>query len=109
MKALARMTLLPIFLALLVTGAVISLVPQFRELFEAFGTELPLLTRALLAGYWGVLVLPLFAIAGCSITENGSRARAKVVIVSLLISWVVLTIAVLAVYWPVFAFEASGA
>ena len=108
MKALGRMTLLPIFFALMVAGYVIYLAPQFREVFEAFDLQFPLPTRTLLAGYWGVLVSPVFAIAGCYFTKKGSPARAKIVIASFVITWVILSFTVWAMYLPVLASETSG-
>lgn len=34
-------------------------IPQFSELFKGFGSELPLLTKAVLIGAWAIWVLPI--------------------------------------------------
>ena len=104
LEALRKMALLPIITSLLIAGAVIYLVPQFREVFDGFGIELPLLTRVFVEGYWGMAALPLLTIVGCTCTRTGSKARGVVALWSLSLSWVVLLpVFVWAMYLPVLA------
>ncbi len=97
------MAALPIFIALLVTVAVVFGVPHFRGVFESFNVELPALTLAMLSGYWGVLVVLLLAIFGCLLTTKGTKARANIVLSSLILSGLTFALFALAMRLPIYS------
>lgn len=61
-----------VFMIGLVTVMVLKVIPAFKEFYEGFGSELPVVTRALLTGsHWAGLVAPWVLLLGAPLVVLG--------------------------------------
>lgn len=96
---LALMAVVPV---VLVAGLALLFVPHFREVFDAFGSELPLATRILLATYpWFGLLALFVAILAWQLRRNAEHL-ARLVIAAWIASFLLFGIALAACYMPIF-------
>jgi hypothetical protein len=92
---------------LLTALALFLAIPQFREVFEGFGAELPILTKLAVQYPWLAFAWPLAVFAlGLHWRRRGDRGI-PLLAISLVGSFVVLGLGVVVVYLPVFKLAAT--
>ncbi len=106
------MTTAGLFVALAIAVGVNLVVPQFGDVFQNFGAELPLLTRAFVEGRYAFFGLPLLVLAAWALTPRRTPAGNERGIVALVlaigIGVVLLPLCLIAMYLPIFRLAAAG-
>lgn len=85
-------------------GVVAYLVlPGFVEVFDAFGAELPLVTRLMLNGYrWLLPLFPVSLLLIWVLSKPGRQRRVRVVLLAYSISLLLFALGIWAAYLPIF-------
>jgi hypothetical protein len=105
-----HIVLLGIALILPTAAAVGALfvVPRFAEMFAAFGAELPLSTRVLLATYRGWLAFPLLVLAVGLCWPSAKNRPVAAVLAGTFSAFAMLAFVLWACYAPIFRLAAQG-
>ena len=95
----------------LMTALMINLiVPKFKEVFDNFGAELPLLTRLFVDAGWVLWLLPLvILVAWKSIRNDATRANRHgkiVLLIAIGVGAVLIPLTLIAMYLPIFQMAA---
>ena len=89
--------------ALLVAEAIATsiYIPQYSELFEGFGAELPFLTKAVLLGAWGFWILPFIAFVVIAFAPKAKSPTTTIVIFLFVVGILWVPVAIYGLYLPV--------
>lgn len=81
-------------------------IPQFNDVFQNFGAELPLLTRMFLSGRYALFALPLIVMTAWALTPRrtppGNERGIVAVLVGIGLGVILLPLCVIAMYLPIF-------
>ncbi|MGI0119861.1 hypothetical protein [Zooshikella sp. RANM57] len=97
------------FVSGIIYFAIYKIVPQFKEVFDGFGTDLPLLTLFIIDTYYFYSILILVGVIPCILLFNNRytyRAKQKklfsLVIFNLILSFLIFCSVLIGLYWPIF-------
>jgi type II secretory pathway component PulF len=82
-------------------------VPSFTQVFSAFGTDLPQITSLVLHFYGLVVVLPFMVLIAWHFWPNPNRRGIAACSIGVGGSFLVSSIMVFAMYWPIFEMSPS--
>ena len=92
--------------AIAIAAGVNLIIPLFENVFQNFGTELPLLTRLFLEGRHALFGLPLIVLAAWAFTPRrtppGNERGIVALVVGIGVGVILLPLCVAAMYWPIF-------
>ncbi|MES9975816.1 MAG: hypothetical protein ABW094_16285 [Candidatus Thiodiazotropha sp.] len=89
-----------IFLVIEALGVSIY-ISQFSELFKGFGSELPVLTKAVLFGAWAIWLLPISTAALIVFNKTNEKQSIVFGIILLLVGVLWVPITIYGIYLPV--------
>lgn len=92
-----------IFAALIPT----LVVPQFGQIFESFGADVPLMTRLVLQGYLALWALPVFVVLAWLFWPRPQRRAAAACWIGVLSIVLLLPLCIGALYLPIFMLAQS--
>ena len=85
----------------------IFIIPSFVNVFSSFGTDLPLITQLVLKFYGVVIALPFVVLIAWFTWPNRSRRAIAACIIGFGGSFLVSSVIMLSMYWPIFAMAPS--
>ena len=109
MNPVAEKTLLASGLVVATLTAItpIFIIPSFVNVFSSFGTDLPIITQIVLKFYGVVIVFPFLVLIAWFFWPNQSRRALAACIVGFVGSFLISSIIMLSMYWPIFAMSPS--